>query len=80
MYVFFDLNKNESYKTNDLQDLINFVDRNFNVSFEWYKLGTGAKVLFSSCGNYSVEKAKESIKGQHLIQIIAKGTKKDIQN
>ena len=80
MYVFFDLNKNESYKTNDLQDLINFVNRNFDISIEWMELGAGAKVIFSDCENYSVEKAKENIKGQHLIQIIAKGTKKDIQN
>jgi len=80
MYVFFDLNKNESYKTNDLQDLINFVDRNFNVSFEWYKLGTGAKVLFSSCGNYSVEIAKTNLKGKHLIQNVSIETETTIQN
>jgi hypothetical protein len=71
MYILFDLNKNESYKTTDLQNLRNFVSRNFNVSFEWWKLGTGAKVLFSSCGNYSIEIAKTNLKGKHLIQTIA---------
>lgn len=71
MYVLFDLEKNESYKTNDLQNLRNFVSRNYNVSFEWWKIGTGAKVLFSNCENYSIEIAKTNLKGKHLIQTIA---------
>lgn len=79
MYILFDLQKNESYKANDLQNLRNFVSRNFNVSFEWYKLGTGAKVLFSNCGNYSIE-VSDIKKGTHLIQTIAEGTESTHQN
>ena len=80
MYILFDLQKNESYKANDLQNLRNFVEGNFDLRFEWSAIGVGAKVIFSDCENYSIEKTKENFKGQHLIQTIAKGTKKDIQN
>lgn len=71
MYILFDLNKSESYKTNDLQNLIYFVDNNFSINIEWWKLGTGAKVVFSECGNYSIEPCKDDLKGIHLFQKIA---------
>ncbi len=71
MYVFFDLNKGNFYKTNDLQNLRNFVDKNFTINIEWWKLGAGEKVVFSECGEYTVEPCKVDLKGKHLSQTIA---------
>ncbi len=80
MYVFFDLDKNECYKANDLQNLKNFVDNNFTIKIDWKEAarydgaGGAAKVLFSDCEKYSIEVCKDDLKGKHLLQTIASAT------
>ena len=71
IFVFFDLDKSDCYKADDLQNIRSFVDKNFTVKIEWWKLGTGAKVVFSECGTYSIETCKDDLKRIHLFQTIA---------
>jgi hypothetical protein len=70
------------FKSQDLNELQQFVNDNFNVSFEYWKLHKGAIVIFSSCGNYSIEYCeKVKTKIFHQIPTIAEKLKPNrIQN
>jgi hypothetical protein len=79
MYILFDLEKNECYKADDLQNLRSFTTRNFDFIIDWNKIAA-ANVVFSDCGKFSIERSKADIKGIHLIATIADGTEKSHQN
>ena len=80
MYVLFDFTTYQSYKSNDLQILKNFIKRNSVVSIEWWRLATGIKVLHSDCGRFTIENWGNDLKGIHYFQTIAEGTNPKRQN
>ncbi len=70
MYVFFAERENEIWKSEDLSDLREFVDRHFAVNIDWMFLERGEKLIFSECGNYSLERCPSHYKSLHQISMI----------
>ena len=68
MYVFF--SETESWKSEDLDKLKDFVNRNFGVEVYWMEFGIGEKVAFSACRNMSVERCPSHYKSLHQIPTI----------
>jgi len=78
-YVFF--GKTEAWKSDDLKELQEFVNRNFGVETYWMNFGIGEKVAFSECKGMSLERCPAHYKSLHLIPTIGETyIKVELQN
>ena len=68
MYIFF--SETEFWKSNDLEGLKDFVSRNFEIEVSWMKLRVGEKLVFSECGDMSLERCPSHYKCLHQIPTI----------
>jgi hypothetical protein len=71
MFVLFDLNTFQSYKSKDLQVLKDFVKRNSMATIEWWKFSINKKVIHSDCNRFTIENWSGNLKGIHYFQTIA---------
>ena len=67
-YVFF--SDIDSWKSKNLNELKDFINRNYGLDVSWMELGEGEKLTFSECGKYSLESCKFNFKCLHQFATI----------
>jgi hypothetical protein len=70
MYVFFGETANDIWKSDNLDELKEFVKRNLEIDVHWMELEIGEKLVFSECEKYSLETCPSHYKSLHLIPTI----------
>ena len=68
VYVFF--TESESWKSDDLIELQDFVKQHFGIRNDWIEFEVGEKLAISECGRYSLESCKPDSKYFHQIPTI----------